>query len=161
MGRDARHSQNCLTSWAVIGVNHSSASPRNAARTGGIMREVIATEQAPKAIGPYSQAIRAQGLIFTSGQVAIDPTTQQVIAGDVSAQTDRVLKNLAAVLQASGSTLENVLRCTVFLKNMGDFAAMNEVYGRYFKQAPPARSTVEVARLPEDVLLELNGIALP
>jgi 2-iminobutanoate/2-iminopropanoate deaminase len=124
------------------------------------MREVIATEHAPQAIGPYSQAIRAQGLIFTSGQVAIDPTTQQVIAGDVSAQTDRVLKNLAAILEASGSTLEKVLRCTVFLKNMADFAAMNEVYGRYFKQAPPARSTVEVARLPKDVLVEIDVIAL-
>ncbi|MBZ5665654.1 MAG: RidA family protein [Acidobacteriia bacterium] len=124
------------------------------------MRDVIATDHAPKAIGPYSQAIRAQGLIFTSGQVAIDPATQQVIAGDVSAQTDRVLKNLAAILQASGSTLEKVLRCTVFLKNMGDFAAMNEVYGRYFKQVPPARSTVEVARLPKDVLVEIDVIAL-
>ena len=124
------------------------------------MREVIATEQAPKAIGPYSQAIRAQGLIFTSGQVAIDPATQQVIAGDISAQTDRVLKNLAAILQSSGTTLEKVLRCTVFLKNMGDFAAMNEVYGRYFKQAPPARSTVEAARLPKDVLIEIDVIAL-
>jgi 2-iminobutanoate/2-iminopropanoate deaminase len=124
------------------------------------MREVIATEHAPKAIGPYSQAIRAQGLIFTSGQVAIDPATQQVIAGDVSAQTDRVLQNLAAILEASGSTLEKVLRCTVFLKNMGDFAAMNEMYGRYFKQAPPARSTVEVARLPKDVLVEIDVIAL-
>jgi len=124
------------------------------------MREVIATEQAPQAIGPYSQAIRAQGLIFTSGQIAIDPTTQQVVASDVSAQTDRVLKNLAAILQASGSSLEKVLRCTVFLKNMGDFVAMNEVYGRYFKQAPPARSTVEVARLPKDVLVEIDVIAL-
>jgi 2-iminobutanoate/2-iminopropanoate deaminase len=124
------------------------------------MREVIATDQAPQAIGPYSQAIRAEGLIFTSGQVAIDPATQQVIAGDVSAQTERVLKNLAAILQASGSSLEKVLRCTVFLKNMGDFGAMNEVYGRYFKQAPPARSTVEVARLPKDVLVEIDVIAL-
>jgi 2-iminobutanoate/2-iminopropanoate deaminase len=124
------------------------------------MREVIATELAPKAIGPYSQAIRAQGLIFTSGQIALDPATAQIVAGDVSAQTDRVLKNLAAILQASGSTLEKVLRCTVFLKNMGDFAAMNEVYGRYFKQAPPARSTVEVARLPKDVLVEIDVIAL-
>ena len=124
------------------------------------MREVIATEQAPQAIGPYSQAIRAQGLIFTSGQIAIDPATAQIIAGDVSAQTDRVLKNLAAILQASGSSLEKVLRCTVFLKNMGDFAAMNEVYGRYFKQSPPARSTVEVARLPKDVLIEIDVIAL-
>jgi 2-iminobutanoate/2-iminopropanoate deaminase len=124
------------------------------------MREVIATADAPQAIGPYSQAIRAAGLIFTSGQVAIDPATQQVIAGDVSTQTDRVLKNLAAILQESGSGLEKVLRCTVFLKNMGDFAAMNEVYGRYFKQAPPARSTVEVARLPKDVLVEIDVIAL-
>jgi 2-iminobutanoate/2-iminopropanoate deaminase len=124
------------------------------------MREVIATDHAPKAIGPYSQAIRAQGLIFTSGQVAIDPTTQQVIVGDVSAQTDRVLKNLAAILEASGSTLDKVLRCTVFLKNMTDFAVMNEVYGRYFTLAPPARSTVEVARLPKDVLVEIDVIAL-
>lgn len=124
------------------------------------MREVIATAEAPQAIGPYSQAIRAQGLIFASGQVAIDPATQQVISGDVSAQTDRVLRNLASILRASGSTLEKVLRCTVFLKNMGDFAAMNEVYGRYFKQAPPARSTVEVARLPKDVLVEIDVIAL-
>jgi 2-iminobutanoate/2-iminopropanoate deaminase len=124
------------------------------------MRDVIATDQAPQDIGPYSQAIRAQGLIFTSGQVAIDPATQQVIFGDVSAQTDRVLKNLAGILQASGSTMEKVLRCTVFLKNMGDFAAMNEVYGHYFKQAPPARSTVEVARLPKDVLVEIDVIAL-
>jgi 2-iminobutanoate/2-iminopropanoate deaminase len=124
------------------------------------MREVIATEQAPQAIGPYSQAIRAQGLIFTSGQIALDPATAQIVLGDVSAQTDRVLKNLAAILQASGSTLEKVLRCTVFLKNMGDFAAMNEVYGRYFKHEPPARSTVEVARLPKDVLVEIDVIAL-
>ena len=124
------------------------------------MRDVISTDQAPKAIGPYSQAIRAAGLIFTSGQIAIDPATQQVVAGDVSAQTDRVLKNLAAVLTASGSRLERVLRCTVFLKNMGDFGAMNEVYGRYFTEAPPARSTVEVARLPKDVLVEIDVIAL-
>jgi len=124
------------------------------------MREVIATDQAPKAIGPYSQAIRAAGLIFTSGQVAIDPATQQVLAGDIAAQTDRVLKNLTAVLKASGSGLEKVLRCTVFLKNMGDFAAMNEVYGKYFTQSPPARSTVEAARLPKDVLVEIDVIAL-
>jgi 2-iminobutanoate/2-iminopropanoate deaminase len=99
-------------------------------------------------------------LIFTSGQIAIDPATAQIIASNVSAQTDRVLKNLSAILQASGSSLEKVLRCTVFLKNMGDFAAMNEVYGRYFQQEPPARSTVEVARLPKDVLIEIDVIAL-
>ena len=124
------------------------------------MRDVIATADAPKAIGPYSQAIRANGFIFTSGQVALDPATQQVISGDVAAQTDRVLKNLSAVLQASGSSMDKVLRCTVFLKNMGDFAAMNEVYGRYFTQNPPARSTVEVARLPKDVLVEIDVISL-
>jgi 2-iminobutanoate/2-iminopropanoate deaminase len=124
------------------------------------MREVIATDQAPKAIGPYSQAIRAQGLIFTSGQIPIDPATAQIVGSDVSAQTDRVLKNLAAILRASGSSLEKVLRCTVFLKDMNDFAAMNEVYGRYFKQEPPARSTVEVARLPKDVLVQIDVVAL-
>ncbi|MGA2002078.1 MAG: RidA family protein [Terriglobales bacterium] len=124
------------------------------------MRDVISTDDAPKAIGPYSQAIRAGGFLFTSGQVAIDPATQQVISGDVSVQTERVMKNLAGILKASGSSLEKVVRCTVFLKNMGDFAAMNEVYGRYFKQAPPARSTVEVARLPKDVLVEIDVIAL-
>jgi 2-iminobutanoate/2-iminopropanoate deaminase len=124
------------------------------------MREVIATKEGPQAIGPYSQAIRANGLIFVSGQVAIDPATQQVIGGDVAAQTDRVIQNLSGILQAAGSGLEKVVRSTVFLKNMGDFAAMNQVYGRYFNSAPPARSTVEVARLPKDVLVEIDVIAL-
>jgi len=124
------------------------------------MRQVIATKEAPQAIGPYSQAVRAGGFVFLSGQVAIDPATQQVIAGDVAAQTDRVLKNLSAVLRQAGSGLEAVVKTTVFLKNMGDFVAMNEVYGRYFTAAPPARSTVEVARLPKDVLVEIDVIAL-
>jgi 2-iminobutanoate/2-iminopropanoate deaminase len=124
------------------------------------MRDVIATKDAPQAIGPYSQAIRANGFVFASGQVAIDPSTQQVINGDVAAQTDRVLKNLSAILKAAGTGLEKVVRSTVFLKNMGDFAAMNDVYGRYFSSAPPARSTVEVARLPKDVLVEIDVIAL-
>ena len=124
------------------------------------MRDVIATKDAPQAIGPYSQAIRANGFVFVSGQVAIDPSTQQVISGDVAAQTDRVLKNLSAILKTAGSGLEKVVRSTVFLKNMGDFAAMNEVYGRYFNTAPPARSTVEVARLPKDVLVEIDVVAL-
>jgi 2-iminobutanoate/2-iminopropanoate deaminase len=124
------------------------------------MRDVIATKEAPQAIGPYSQAIRANGFVFVSGQVAIDPSTQQVISGDVAAQTDRVLKNLSAILKAVGSGLEKVVRCGVFLKNMGDFVAMNEIYGRYFSVAPPARSTVEVARLPKDVLVEIDVIAL-
>ncbi len=124
------------------------------------MREVIATKEGPQAIGPYSQAIRANGFIFVSGQVAIDPATQQVSSGDVAAQTDRVLQNLSAILKAGGSGLEKVVRSTVFLKNMSDFAAMNEVYGRYFSSAPPARSTVEAARLPKDVLVEIDVIAL-
>jgi 2-iminobutanoate/2-iminopropanoate deaminase len=124
------------------------------------MREVISTKDGPQAIGPYSQAIRANGFVFVSGQVAIDPAMQQVITGDVAAQTDRVLKNLSAILQAAGTGLEKVVRSTVFLKNMGDFAAMNEVYGRYFTSSPPARSTVEVVRLPKDVLVEIDVIAL-
>jgi 2-iminobutanoate/2-iminopropanoate deaminase len=124
------------------------------------MREAIATNDGPKAIGPYSQAIRANGFVFVSGQVAIDPATQQVIDGDVAAQTERVLKNLSGILKAAGSEFGKVVRTTVFLKNMGDFAAMNEVYGKYFTAAPPARSTVEVARLPKDVLVEIDVIAL-
>jgi 2-iminobutanoate/2-iminopropanoate deaminase len=124
------------------------------------MREVISTKDAPQAIGPYSQAIKANGLVFTSGQIAIDPTTQQVVTGDVTAQTERVLRNLSEVLEAAGSGLGKVVRCTVFLKSMNDFAAMNQVYGKYFNSAPPARSTVEVARLPKDVLVEIDVIAL-
>ena len=124
------------------------------------MREVISTKEAPQAIGPYSQAIRANGFVFVSGQVAIDPGTQQVISGDVAVQTDRVLKNLSAILKAAGTGLEKVVRSTVFLKNMDEFTAMNEVYGRYFNSTPPARSTVEVARLPKDVLVEIDVIAL-
>lgn len=124
------------------------------------MRQVISTNDGPKAIGPYSQAIKANGFVFISGQVAIDPANQQVISGDVSVQTERVLKNLSGILKAAGSSLEKVVRSTVFLKNMGDFAAMNEVYGRYFTSEPPARSTVEVARLPKDVLVEIDVIAL-
>ena len=124
------------------------------------MREIISTKDAPQAIGPYSQGIKANGFIFVSGQVAIDPATQQVITGDVAAQTDRVLRNLSEILEAAGSGLGKVVRSGVFLKSMNDFAAMNEVYGRYFSSAPPARSTVEVSRLPKDVLVEIDVIAL-
>jgi 2-iminobutanoate/2-iminopropanoate deaminase len=124
------------------------------------MREVISTNEGPKAIGPYSQAIKANGFVFVSGQVAIDPATQQVITGDVAVQTDRVIKNLAGILKAAGSGLEKVVRSTVFLKNMNDFAAMNEVYGKYFTSDFPARATVEVSRLPKDVAVEIDVIAL-
>ena len=124
------------------------------------MRQIISTKDAPQAIGPYSQAIKANGFIFVSGQIAIDPATAQVISGDVAAQTDRVLRNLAEILQAGGSGLGKVVRCGVFLKSMNDFAPMNEVYGKYFSSAPPARSTVEVSCLPKDVLVEIDVIAL-
>ncbi len=124
------------------------------------MREVISTHDGPKAIGPYSQAIKASGFVFVSGQVAIDPVTNTLVSGDIAFQTDRVLKNVSGILQAAGSSLERVVRSTVFLKNMNDFAAMNEVYGKYFSAAPPARSTVEVARLPKDVAVEIDVIAL-
>lgn len=124
------------------------------------MREVIVTNDAPRSIGPFSQAIRGAGLIFVSGQVALDPATQKVIDGDVSAQTDRTLKNVAAILTAAGSSLGRVVRSGVFLKNMDDFAAMNAVYARYFPSDPPARTTIQVARLPLDVLVEVDVIAL-
>lgn len=124
------------------------------------MRHVIATDNGPKAIGPYSQAIKANGFVFLSGQIPLDPATQQLIDGDVATQTERVLQNLAGILAAAGSSLAQVVKTTVYLKNMSDFAAMNEVYGRHFSANPPARSTVEVARLPKDVLVEIDVIAL-
>src|SRR5262245_61879284 len=124
------------------------------------MRDVVSTKDAPQAIGPYSQAIKAGGFVFVSGQIAIDPAAGQVIQGDISAQTERVMKNLEAILRAAGSSLANVAKSTVYLKNMSEFAAMNEIYGRFFKSAPPARATVEVSRLPKDVLVEIDVIAL-
>ncbi len=124
------------------------------------MRTVIATDRGPKAIGPYSQAIKANGLVFLSGQIPLDPATQQLISGEVAAQTERVLQNISAILEAAGTSLSRVVKTTVFLKSMNDFAAMNEVYGRHFSAEPPARSTVEVARLPKDVLVEIDVIAL-
>jgi 2-iminobutanoate/2-iminopropanoate deaminase len=124
------------------------------------MRNVISTNDGPKAIGPYSQAIRANGFVFVSGQVALDPVTNTLVTGDIAFQTDRVLKNLDGILKAAGTGLQKVVKSTVFLKNMNDFAAMNEVYGHYFSSAPPARSTVEVARLQKDVLVEIDVIAL-
>ena len=124
------------------------------------MREVIATADGPQAIGPYSQAIKANGFIFLSGQTALDPATQQLVSGGIAEQTERVLKNLEAILQAAGSGLEKVVHCSVFLKDMNDFAAMNAVYGQFFKANPPARTTVGAARLPKDGLVEINATAL-
>ena len=124
------------------------------------MRDVISTPDAPKAIGPYSQAIKANGFLFTSGQIALDPASNSLITGGIVEQTEQVLKNLTAILQAAGSSWEKVVKTTVFLKDMGEFGQMNEVYGKVCKGAPPARSTVEVARLPKDVSVEIDLIAL-
>jgi 2-iminobutanoate/2-iminopropanoate deaminase len=122
--------------------------------------ETIATDRGPKAIGPYSQAVRANGFVFLSGQIPLDPKTQQVVEGDAAAQTERVLENLKAVVEAAGSSIQRVVKTTVFLADLNDFAAMNEVYSRYFVTHPPARSTVEVARLPKNVRVEIDLIAL-
>ncbi len=123
-------------------------------------RTVVEAKDAPKPIGPYSQAIKAGEFVFCAGQTARDPITNKLIEGDVSAQTDRVLKNISAVLTAAGTDLDHVVKTTVYLKNMSDFNAMNEVYGRFFKDAPPARTTVGVAALPVDALIEIEVVAM-
>ena len=124
------------------------------------MKQVISTDCGPKAIGPYSQGIKANGFIFISGQIAIDPKKNQLVEGDIRAQTERVLGNLKGIVEAAGGSLDRVVKTTVFLKDMGEFAAMNEVYARFFPKDPPARATVEVARLPRDVRVEIDLIAL-
>jgi 2-iminobutanoate/2-iminopropanoate deaminase len=124
------------------------------------MKQIIATPAAPKAIGPYAQAVVYNGIAYLSGQIPLDPSTGQIVDGDVAAQTERVLENLKAVLEACGSSLEQVLKTGVFLKDMGDFPKMNEVYARYFGEHPPARATVEVARLPRDVRVEIDCVAI-
>lgn len=123
------------------------------------MKTIISTEGAPKAIGPYSQAVAYNGLVYCSGQIPLDPATGTVIAGEIAAQTERVLENLKAVLEAAGSSLSQVLKTTVYLADMGEFAHMNEVYARYFMGDAPARATVEVARLPRDVRVEIECVA--
>lgn len=124
------------------------------------MREAISTPAAPAAIGPYSQAIRAGNLLFLSGQIPLDPATGTIVEGDVTAQTERVLQNISAVLKAAGASFANVVRTTVFLADMNEFAAMNAVYGKFVVDPPPARSTVQVARLPRDVRVEIDVIAV-
>lgn len=123
-------------------------------------KQIVLTEDAPKPIGPYSQAVQAGHLLFCSGQVALDAKTGQVSAPDVEGQTRKVMENIAAVLQAGGSAFDQVVKTTIFLKSMGDFPRVNEIYGSYFKADPPARSTVEVSRLPKDVLVEIEVVAL-
>jgi 2-iminobutanoate/2-iminopropanoate deaminase len=123
-------------------------------------RQAVSTPEAPKAIGPYSQAIKAEGFVFTAGQIPLDPSTGQIVGSDIATQTDRVLQNLQAVLRASGTNIENVVKTTVYLKNIADFSAVNEIYGHYFKSNPPARSAVQVANLPKDSLVEIEAIAV-
>ena len=124
------------------------------------MKLRIQTETAPAAIGPYSQAIRANGLVFCSGQIPIDPATGKFVAGGIAEQTEQVLKNLSAVLEAAGSSLERVVKTTVFLADMAEFAEMNEVYGRFFTGQTPARATVAAAGLPRDAKVEIEAVAL-
>ena len=124
------------------------------------MREIIHTDKGPKAIGPYSQAVKANGFILVSGQTAFDPATGKLIEGGAAEQTERIMQNLKAIVEAAGSSLDRAVRLGVFLKDMNDFSAMNEVYARYFPSSPPARSTVEVARLPRDFAVEIDLIAL-
>jgi 2-iminobutanoate/2-iminopropanoate deaminase len=124
------------------------------------VKEIVHTEQAPKAIGPYSQAIRTNGFVFASGQIPTNPETGQFVAGGIAEQTEQVIKNLSRVLEAAGSGLNRVVKTTVFLADMEEFAAMNEVYGKFFSEEPPARATVEAARLPRDARVEIEAIAL-
>lgn len=124
------------------------------------MKETITTDKAPGAIGPYSQAIKAGNLVFCSGQIPIDPVTGEFVSQIVAEQTEQALKNLGEVLKAAGTSLDNVVKTTVFLADMGDFAEMNEVYGRYFNENKPARATVQAARLPRDAKVEIDCIAL-
>jgi 2-iminobutanoate/2-iminopropanoate deaminase len=124
------------------------------------MKKTASTDKAPKAIGPYSQAVISKGVAYLSGQIPIDPATNQLVEGDIAVQTERVILNLKAVLEASGASLDSVVKTTVFLKDMGDFPKMNEVYGRYFTSNQPARSTVQAARLPRDVSVEIDAIAV-
>jgi 2-iminobutanoate/2-iminopropanoate deaminase len=123
------------------------------------MKDIVLTDRGPKPIGPYSQAVKSNGFVFVSGQVALDPQTNEFVGSDVRQQAERVLENLKAILEASGVSLNHVVKTTVFLKDMNDFTAMNEVYARYFIAAPPARSTVQAARLPKDALVEIDLIA--
>jgi 2-iminobutanoate/2-iminopropanoate deaminase len=124
------------------------------------MKDRVQTDSAPKAIGPYSQAIKANGLVFASGQIALDPSTMQVVEGGIREQTERVMNNLKAVLEAAETSLDRVVKTTVFLTDFNDFTEMNETYGRFFGETPPARSTVQVSRLPRDVRVEIEVIAL-
>jgi len=123
-------------------------------------KRIVRTEEAPQAIGPYSQAVVAGGFVYTAGQLALDPHTGQLVPGDVRIQTKRVMENIKAILESAGSSLAEVVKTTIFLRDMNDFGAMNEIYGSYFQEDPPARSTVQVAKLPRDGAVEIEAVAL-
>lgn len=146
--------------YGPLSVNMQSLFERLQIEGFGILKQVIATRNAPQAIGPYSQAIKASGMVFASGQIPIVPATGEFIAGGVAEQTEQVLRNLSAVLEAAGTDLSRVVKTTVFLADMNDFVEMNKVYERFFSSEPPARATVEAARLPRDARVEIDAIAL-
>jgi 2-iminobutanoate/2-iminopropanoate deaminase len=159
------YSDMALEAWYALFKNGDASKYHNLVKAcrgwkEQFMRNVVCTGDAPNAIGPYSQAAKGGGFIFVSGQLALNPATRQLIEGDARQQTEHALQNIAAALKAAGSTMDKVMGCRVFLKNMGDFEAMNDVYGKIFGLHPPARTTVEVARLPKDSLVEIDAIAL-
>ena len=146
---------------AMVGLAFAAADPAVAQSTGNAFKQVISTPNAPEAIGPYSQAIRAGNMVFLAGQIPIDPKTKQLMKdGSIEDQTRLVLENLKAVLEADGLSMDNIVSTSVFMKDLNEFGKMNEVYGTFFKSAPPARATVEVARLPRDVKVEIAAVAV-
>lgn len=147
------------TDYSVCSIYHTQSTPKEC-QTMSHHREPVHTDKAPKALGPYSQANVAGNMVFVSGQLGLDENTGSFVDGGVQEQTDKVLKNLSAILEAAGAALDDVTACTVFLKDMNDFAAMNEVYARYFTSNPPSRAAIEVARLPKDGLVEISCIAV-
>lgn len=138
----------------------SLAQSKNPMKSEAGSREVVVASDAPKAVGPYSMGIKAGGFVFTAGQLPLDPATGQLAGNDVATQTEQVLKNIEAVLKAAGTSMDRVVKTTVFLKSMSDFAAMNEVYGKHFKESPPARSTIQVGGLARDAIVEIEAVAL-
>ena len=150
--------RHALVVLAAAGAAAAGRLPGQSSRS-GTMKKAVKTDKAPQAIGPYSQAIVANGLVFCSGQIPLDPATNALVPGAIEEQTRQVLKNVAAVLAAAGSSLDDVVKSTVFLQDMNDFAAMNKVYAEFFPANPPARATVQVARLPKDALVEIDAVA--